>query len=179
VHIEHDQELLLALGDFEPESFTGDCFRAARTSLDPTTFSAYGGRWSVRGGAAALYTSLTREGALAEMSFHWGQATPRPSAPLIVHRLVVDLSRVIRIPAAAFSMFGIEPARYAEINYPRTQQVGEAVAYLGFEGLIAPSARWDCDNLILFEANTADASLNAIDSEEVAWQLWAADHNLL
>ena len=43
--------------------------------------------------AAILYTSLEREGALAEIAFHWSQLNPRPTKPVLVHRLRVVAHR--------------------------------------------------------------------------------------
>ena len=40
--------------------------------------------------------------------------------------------------------------RYESVNYHRTQEIGAAVAFLGCDGLMVPSARWDCENLVLF-----------------------------
>lgn len=46
--------------------------------------------------------------------------------------------------------------------------------------MIAPSARWDCDNLILF-ADSANfgASLQVVSAEEVDWIQWAEENGLL
>jgi len=35
-------------------------------------------------------------------------------------------------------------------EYSRTQEIADAAFFLGFEGLIAPSAQWTDLNLILF-----------------------------
>lgn len=49
------------------EAFEGDAFRATRLSLDPLAASYKAGRWMSRDTAAVLYTSLARDGALAEI----------------------------------------------------------------------------------------------------------------
>lgn len=43
-----------------------------------------------------------------------------------------------------------------KINLGQTQQIGTAVQFLGFDGLIVPSARWECKNLVLFTNNHDD-----------------------
>ena len=68
----HDPELLDHLDALPKETFGGKVFRGTRQSLDPLASSYSGGRWMRRDGAGVLYTSLAREGALAEISFHWG-----------------------------------------------------------------------------------------------------------
>ena len=45
---------------------------------------------------------------------------------------------------------GVDPARYREILYEPTQAIGDAAYFLGFDSIIAPNARWSCNNLILF-----------------------------
>lgn len=72
----HDLELLDELSQLPKESFDGESFRATRRSLDALAPSTSGGRWSPKGGPAVLYTSLSKEGALAEISFHWGLLVP-------------------------------------------------------------------------------------------------------
>ncbi len=65
-------------------------------------------------------------------------------------------------------------------NYARTQEVGAAVAFIGCDGLIVPSARWACDNLILFTDNLAmDVEFEIQDVEEVHWQDWARSVGLI
>jgi hypothetical protein len=47
-------------------------------------------------------------------------------------------------------------ARYGERDYALTQSIGAALAFLGLDGLIAliaPSARWQCDNLMIYQTN--------------------------
>ena len=63
---------------------------------------------------------------------------------------------------------------------PRTQEIGAAVEFLGCDGLIAPCARWACDNLILFPDRMAmDATLEVVTSEAVDWITWATSNGLL
>ena len=88
----HDPDLLDRLDALPKETFDGEVFRGTRQSLDPLASSYSGGRWMRRDGAGVLYTSLAREGALAEISFHWGQLNPRPTKPVILHTLRVASS---------------------------------------------------------------------------------------
>ena len=65
-----------------------------------------GGRWMRRDGAGVLYTSLAREGALAEISFHWGQLTPRPTKPVMLHTLRVAAHRTLKLLRADLESLG-------------------------------------------------------------------------
>jgi hypothetical protein len=143
--------------------------------------SARGGRWSRPNDVATLYTSKVLEGALAEIVYHWSQLSPLPSKPVILHTLKVSTKNTLRISRDDLSTLGIDPDTYATANNPQTQAIGAAVAFLECDGLIAPSARWDCDNLAIFTDHhgVEDNELQAISSEEIDWQSWARDHGLL
>ena len=73
---------------------------------------------------------------------------------------------------------GVDLARFNELDYTRTQQIGSAVAFLDNDGLIVPSARWECDNLILFENGTLRALLEPVGEPRVIdWQAWCKENN--
>ena len=176
----HDTGLLDKLDALPKEAFSGDAYRATRQSLEPLVSSSNGGRWMPKGGASVLYTSLAREGALAEIAFHWSQLTPRPSKPVLLHTLVIASRRTLRLVRADFTVLGISDADYDSVNPPRTQEIGAAIEFLGCDGLIAPSARWDCDHLILFpDSLGGDTTLEVTASEQVDWVKWAIKSGLL
>lgn len=132
-----------------------------------------------RDAAAVLYTSCQREGALAEIAFHWSQLTPRPTRPVVVHTLRVVTRRTLRLIRADLAALGVPQSVYESLNPPRTQAIGAAAQFLGCDGLIAPSARWLCDNLVLFpEQMDASASVDLIRSETVDWAAWATDNGM-
>ena len=67
----HEQSLVDQLSILSTEQFDGDVFRATRAGADPLANSINGGRWAPGATGAAdvpvLYTSLDRDGALAEV----------------------------------------------------------------------------------------------------------------
>jgi hypothetical protein len=175
----HDPALLERLSGFGAERFEGEVFRATRRSLDPLAASTSGGRWAPGGLVSVLYTSLLREGALAEIAFHWSQLTPRPSRPAALHRLGVSAERRLRLLRADLEELDLDMVQYESVNYRRTQEIGAAVAFLGCDGLIVPCARWSCENLIVFTENHALTSrLEILSSEEIDWQIWAQNSGL-
>jgi hypothetical protein len=176
----HDPLLIDRLLELPTETFRGVVFRATRRNLDPTTPSTAGGRWSPQDGPAILYTSLEREGALAEISFHWALLDPRPTKPALIHRLRVRANRALRLIRAKLGELGTDMAEFDVPNYARTQEIGAAAAFIGCDGLIVPSARWSCDNLILFTDNLAmDIELEVLGVEEVPWEDWAREAGLI
>jgi hypothetical protein len=71
-------------------------------------------------------------------------------------------------------------SEYNAVNYNETQKIGAAVQFLGCDGLIVPSARWDCENLVVFNDNhSLDDDLRVIESEEVDWKSWAHDNKFI
>jgi RES domain-containing protein len=174
----HDPALLERLGALPTEAFNGETFRATPSSLDPLAPSTRGGRWAPPGEIAVLYTSLSRDGALAEIAFHWGQLSPLPSKPALLHRLQVTTQKTLRLLRTTLRILGVTDADYPTINYDRTQAVGAAIAFLGCDGLIAPSARWECDHLMIFtdHHDIVANELKVANSEAVDWLAWAREH---
>ena len=176
----HDREILDALADFPVETFSGVAYRATKKSLDSLTSSTNGGRWMRRGEASVLYTALSRDGAIAELTYRWGMLTPQPSGPAAVSELKIDLESSIRIVRANFEILGIDEKNYAVLHYTRMQEIGAAAAFLELHGIIVPSARWQNENLIVFTDNLgAMDSLEVVKTEDVDWQAWGKENGLL
>jgi RES domain-containing protein len=170
----HDRELLDRLAAFAPVRFEGDVYRATRRGLDPLAASIAGGRWMVPNETPTLYTSCERNGALAEISHHWSQLTPLPSKPVMIHTLGLRTRKTLKLGRTDLIDLGVDWKQYANKNPERTQMIGAAVAHLEFDGLIAPSARWRCDNVILFVTNHEgdEDALIVRESVEVDWRNW-------
>jgi hypothetical protein len=169
----HDAALLDALSRRPVTTFSGSVFRATIPGYDPLAASTRGGRWSTHGGPAVLYTSLESEGALAEIAFHWSQLTPIPKRRVALHTLTVETSRTLRLVRAELTFLGVEDAQYESINYTRTQEIGSALAFLGYDGLIAPNARWPCENLMIYMDNVPlDRAFAATATSSVDWMEW-------
>ena len=176
----HDAALVDALSRRSVTTFSGDVFRATIPGYDPLTASTRGGRWSTHGGPSVLYTSLEPDGALAEIVFHWSQLTPVPKRPVALHTLTVETARTLRLIRADLASLGVKEAQYETINYERTQQIGAAIAFLGCDGLIAPNARWTCENLMIYVENVSlDRVLGVTDSRSINWTEWAKQNGLV
>jgi len=171
----HDRDLLDRLSAFAPVTFDDVVFRSTRMGLNPLTPSLAKGRWAPKDSTAVLYTCLDRNGALAEISFHLSQLDPRPSKPVAVHRIRVTARATIRLLRADLVTLGVDWDLYHSIGYQRTQEIGAAIAFLECDGLLAPSARWSCENLMLFMVNHAlHEKLELEKSETVDWIAWAS-----
>jgi hypothetical protein len=94
----HDQNLVDRLSEMPTTGFGGEVFRATRSDADPTAPSINGGRWApppdVDAGVFVLYTSLERDGAIAEVASFLADFTPIPGPrPIKVSRLAVTTAR--------------------------------------------------------------------------------------
>ena len=181
----HDQGLVDQLSTLPTERFEGEVFRATGVSADALAFSGNGGRWAppARDGAdvPVLYTSLERDGALAEIVSWLIQLTPLPlSRPLKVSRLGVSTAKTLRLARVSLEQLGVDMARYGERDYERTQNIGAALAFLGLDGLVAPSARWNCENLMIYQNNhLLTERLEVIEAEQVEWATWARGNGFI
>lgn len=134
----------------------------------------------VPNGMPVLYTSLQAEGAMSEVAFHLSQLTPRPSKPMLIHRLAIDVKKALRITRAEFAALGIDDSDYETINNIHCQVVGDAAGFLGCDALLVPSARFDCENLVLLYQNyDINLEIRVLHSKEFDWQTWARKRGYL
>lgn len=174
----HEPDLLDKLAAYKTEPFEGQVFRATRMSLDPTAYSTWGGRWAPKDDVPVLYTSMAADGAIAELSYHWMLLTPRPTKPILLHTMSVSATQTLRLIRADLRDLGVDLVRFGDLDYTLTQEIGSAVAFLGNDGLIVPSARWDCENLILFDDGTLKTKLEPIGlPTTVDWQSWCRNND--
>jgi RES domain-containing protein len=169
-----DLHLLDALDALERLPFEGTVWRVVREGRDPLEGHASAGRWDP-GTFEVLYTSLEADGAQAEMSFQLSRQPVYPSQLRFrLHEIAVAAHKTLRFAdLRALAPFGVEQARYADLAYLRTQEIGDAAHFLGFDGIVAPSARWPCLNLVLFTDRLASDNLRLTRSDPadlVAWR---------
>lgn len=174
-----DNNLIDAIEDFDPVAYSGTVWRVVRKGRDPTQCSRSGGRWDDRT-FDVLYTSEHREGAVSEMRFHLMRGQPvMPSR--VTYRLFeieVNLDRSLKLlDLSSLQKVGLDTARYGQLSYqrkdteyPRSQDIGEVAYFLDYDGLVVPSARYDCLNVVIFcDRIPPDAMMVKKDHGEVTW----------
>jgi RES domain-containing protein len=175
-----DSELLEYLASLKTEPFSGNVYRATRQGLDPTSPTLSSGRWMPSDSMAVLYTSLAKEGAMAELSFHLSLQTPLPSKPMTFHELRIETKKTVRITRKDFAKLGIDETQFGDIGYQRTSQVGDVAGFIGYDGILVPSARWDCENLIvLCDNHDINLKIDLLSSVTFDWQEWARRHGFI
>jgi RES domain-containing protein len=168
-----DLELLDALDGLERTPFEGTVWRVVREGRDPIQGHASAGRWDP-GIFDALYTALEPDGALAEIHFHLSRQPVFPSMIRYhLHEIAVRTRKTLRLAdMRALVGLGVDETRYAEVLYVRTQEIGDAAHFLGFDGILAPNARWPCLNLTLFTDRFAPADLGVVGSRLADVAAW-------
>ncbi len=177
-----DNALIDALEALPATEFEGAVWRVVRGDRDPLRGSSPGGRWD-DGTFDVLYTSDQCDGALAEMYFHImrGQPIFPSEMEFRLYELHVALRRALRLAdIKALEALGVEATSYGSLQYahkheeyPRLQEIGEAAHFLDFDGLVVPSARWRCQNLVLFTDRVLPPALSIAGKHgPVDWTAW-------
>lgn len=142
----------------------------------PLDGSRGAGRWNPAS-LSVLYGAMEADGAIAEIHHHVSLGEPVfPSR--IRHNLFelrVDISETLAFADLdALAALGVEKGRYREMLYSRTQEIAAAAAFMGFHGIVAPSARWQCQNIVLFldQLGDLDEAVEEVSSTPVDWKAW-------
>ena len=163
-------ELLDKLQRLEPDAWTGIVYRHMVADYPPTLENIRGARWNPRG-TPAIYASLDRETCLAEASYILSLQPLAARVKRTIYRIGVKLSSVLDLrDHSVLQDVAFPPEELESIEYRHCQEVGGAVAWLGSDGLLIPSARKrGGSNLVIFTASqTQDTDFEVIDSEEIA-----------
>jgi RES domain-containing protein len=134
------EPLLERLERLRAREWRGLVYRHVLGRQPPASRNHCGARWNPRG-LSALYASLERDTALAE-------AEPtRSRSKRTIYGLLVDLGQVVDLrDRGLLAELGVADAA----DRSASQRLGAAVARLGHDGLLVPSARAAGTNLVMF-----------------------------
>ena len=155
--LERDPDLLAHLEGWREGPFEGAVHRVVWADRSPVQGSSGArGRWSSPDSQfEVLNTSFMPEGASAEFEAFWSLFEQRPDRQALNWRLRVRLNRAVELDFGALETLHVAQSDYGDREYSRTQEISDAVNYLGYDGLIVPSARYECRNLIIYIQNLA------------------------
>lgn len=167
--LERDPDLLAHLEDCGEGPFEDAVHRVVWADRSPVRGSSGArGRWSSPDSQfEILNTSFMPEGASAEFEAFWSLFEQRPDRRALNWKLRVRLQRVVELDFGALEALRVAQSDYGGREYSRTQEISDAVNYLGYDGLIVPSARYECRNLIIYIQNLAGDSVVEEDESEV------------
>lgn len=170
-----DLKLLDAIDVFDREPFTATVWRVVREGRDPVLGIASRSRWC-NGTFDVLYTSLDEAGAVAEVHALLSLQPVFPSKiRWFAHKLKVSATQTLNLASLpTLGRLGVDTSRYGERDYRRTQEIADAAYFLGFDGLIAPSARWRCSNVVLFTDRIPPGRIEILETpmDPISWESW-------
>lgn|SRR6185312_5486756 len=84
------------------------------------------------------------------------------------------------VPLAALEELGLRTGHFGQLSYfergqeyPRTQEIAEVAHFLVRDGLLVPSARWGCENVVVFCDVAGPDALEVVrDHGPIAWDEW-------
>jgi len=160
--------------------FEGIVWRIVREGRDPLQGYPSGARWDP-GTFDVIYTSMAREGSLAEIHFHLRRQPVFPSKLVsVLHKVSVRARRMLKLDdLSEIEALGVTRERFGELSYERTQAIGDAAYFLGFDGLMVPSARWNCLNLVFFTDQLSPADIALEEAAVVDWAAWRLEADAL
>lgn len=171
----HDSSLLDAMEALGGSAFQGTVWRITRREREPLRGSSAHGRWSHSEGPEVLYTSLERHGALAEIGFRLAAEPIWPSRMRhSIHAIEAKAQNLLDIGSLeALRKLGVDVSNYQNFDYSKTQAISAAAHFLEFDGLVVPSARADCKNVVFFLERLP--GLQVTSSIEIDWDGWRKD----
>ncbi len=136
------------------------------------------GRWNPNH-LSVLYGSAEADGVIAEIHFHLsqGQSVFPSRMRHALHELQISTKRTLVLAdLGQLTGLGVDEHRYREMLYGRTREIADAAAFLGFDGLIAPSARWSCETIVLFLDTFNLEGIQPLTLSPIDWVEWRARH---
>jgi len=171
----HDGAVLDALEAVGPVPFEGDVWRVTKKGRDALKGSSATGRWSPSGEFEVLYASLDPVGAYAEIGYRLSLEPVWPSRiEHEIHQINLHLQRSLDLAdLSQLPDLGVNIARYKTFEYEATQAVASAAHFLEFDGLVVPSARYDCTNIVVFLDRIGENHrLEVCETKPVDWSGW-------
>lgn len=143
---EFDYELLETVNRLGSRAWTGECFRHTAPEFDPLSgFGAFlfGGRWNPSDLVATIYLAFPEACCVAEfLRMAEGQGKgPESFIPRDLHTIEAhDLLLLDLVAEGAMESLRLSFEDISADDWGKCQQVGEAAHFLGFQGVLAPSA---------------------------------------
>lgn len=138
------------------------------------------GRWNPSP-LSVLYGAKDANGAISEIHFHLnrGQSVfPSKMKHTLFELSVITDRTLVLLKMSDLTALGVDEAKYQQILYKRTQEIADAAAFMGFDGIIAPSARYECDNIVLFLDLFNLENIETVSDNPIKWNEWRAKNRL-
>lgn len=163
----YEQGLLDALEDLQSQEWEGEVWRFVLGDKDPLQPNTRGARWNPPD-TAALYASLQKLTVLAELDHIRSLQVPEPRREqFVLHKIRTRVTRLVDLTDPfLLKSLGVGETQLSSDDQSACRQVGGASAWLGYDGILVPSARADGANLVVFvNVQHPDLPLEPIVSE--------------
>lgn len=168
-----DRNLLSRVDAVGPTTLSAEAFRHIAKDRHPLSGAGarlHGGRWNPPQSFSTLYLALAQATVVAEfyrLAERQGR-TPADFLPRQMHRYEVTLAATLDLrTTAAQDSLCLTPDALRAPDARRCQEVGAAAHYLGFEGIIAPSASGIGTVLaVFFDSLRAESNVISVEAEE-------------
>jgi RES domain-containing protein len=160
----YSADLLNAIAPLPATKWKGIVYRHMFGANSPEKENRDGARWNPPE-VAAIYSSLEQETAIAEGDYQINVQPYKPKAERKIHRVRVQLVSVLNLTNwDTLGDLGVDKTSYDSPEPARCKEVGGAIALLGHDGFLAPSARSNGINLVVFPDNkTSEYEFDPID----------------
>jgi len=164
----HDPKLLDYLESLRRATWQGVVFRYTAGGRPPQRENTMGARWNPRG-VPAIYTTLERETAIAELRHHIEALSPRPTRlNFKLYRIRVSVDRVVDLSSEEeLGRAGLTLDHLHGDDFSACQRLGAAAHWLSTGALLVPSARRaGARNLVIFsDRQQPDHEFEVLDDE--------------
>lgn len=111
---------------------------------------------------------------MAEIYHHLSKAPVFSSSHVTINEIQASAQQTLEFSdVGALAALGISDEMFRKGETSRTREVGAAARFLDLDGLIVPSARWPCANLVLFLDRLPDRdALKVVETRDINWPAW-------
>lgn len=174
-----DEDLVQRINDLGTTPWSGTTYRHTAPRRDPLSGSGarlFGGRWNPRGAFAAIYLAhplaacfaeLERLAELTNISVSDALASGRT-----LHTVEAREVKVLDLTSeSSRSTIGLELSDITDDDHTACQAVGQAADFLGYQGVLAPSATGTGLVLAAFESRLGNGQLDVTSSQPLTEDL--------
>ena len=158
-----------ALASLQSSAWSGRVYRVMLNDYPPDRENTQGARWNPPD-VAAIYTCFEPAVCIAEIEYSLARQ-PRPvkrDLRKTLYEIEVTLAAVVDLTPLLphLDRIGIGSAQLFADNMKTSQEIGRLITWFGFDALIAPSARYEGRNLVIYPGRTNESHSFTIVNQE-------------
>ncbi len=157
------------LASLQSSAWSGRVYRVMLNDYPPDRENTQGARWNPPD-VAAIYTCFEPAVCIAEIEYSLARQ-PRPvkrDLRKTLYEIEVTLAAVVDLTPLLphLDRIGIGSAQLFADDMKTSQEIGRLITWFGFDALIAPSARYEGRNLVIYPGRTNESHSFTIVNQE-------------